>query len=612
MPYGSMPGKRVFVLVAPRNQLMEFASLNAMFRWRVERSGPATALIRKINGQWADISWRRYYESVRFIAQGLHALGLQKGERVALFSSTRVEWVFCDLAILGAGGATVPIYHSNPTQDVEYIVSHCDARFVIVENANLLDRILEVREKLSSVAKVILIEGPPPEEDDGILLLSEVVDLGRKQSSGLYEELAEAVGRDDLATIVYTSTSGPMRGVAHGHAQLLEQQELIREAFPVHEGDITMMFLPLSHIFGRVVEHLNISRGITLAFTVSYAQLLDNMAEINPQLLAAVPRVYQKISSEIMKEVEIQGKTGRLMAQTCLDVGRTYNDLVRQRKPVPLLLNGKYQVAKRLFLDHFHAPFGNRIKYLISSGAHLPVDIARRFHAAGLVILEAYGMTELAGAVTMNTKDAYKLGSVGHALPKVEIRLDEDGEILVHSPTVMREYWKDPTATAEFIVEDWLHTGDIGEIDEDGFLRITDRKKDLIITLAGKNISPQNIENHFRADPFVSRVYVHGDQRNFISALVVLEKENVIQWARERNLTYRDWDDLIQKPEVVRLVEERIQLKNRELAGPETIKKFRIVPHKFSVETGELTSTMKLRRRFIDQKFRDILDSFYE
>ncbi len=593
---------------------MEFTSINEMFKWRVERSGPQTALTYKNTqtGNWVKVSWNRYYETVRFIARGLHALGLEKGERIALFSDNRVEWLFCDLGALGCGGVVVPIYHTSPKGDVEYIVTHSDAKFLIVENLTLLDRVLQVREKLTALEKIILIEGPAPDEDDGVTTLSQVVEQGRQAEPGLYKSLSEQVGLDDLATIVYTSTGGPLMGVVHAHAQILAQQYALQQMVQLREDQTTLHFLPLSHIFGRTVQYLNLFTGITLALAESYDRLMMNLQETNPDMMAAVPRVFQKIYSGVLNEVALSGGMQRTTLNWCLDVGRQVSRLKDQRQPIPLVLNGKYQAARKLFFDRFRQKFGDRIKFLVSSGAPLQKEVASFFHATGLTVLEAYGMTEVAGAATINTVTDNKIGSVGKPIHGVEIELAGDGEIRLKGPVVMREYWKSPDSTASVLQDDWLSTGDIGEIDEDGFLRITDRKKDIIITSGGKNISPQNIENHLKADPFIDRVYVHGDQRNFTSALITLNRQNLTQWAKEKNIPHTDFAELTQREEVRRLIEEAIQRKNQDLSGPESIKKFAILPGRFSVDGGELTSSEKLRRRTIDQKYSDILDGFYE
>lgn len=593
---------------------MKFQSINELLAWRVEQSGAKTAFLFKQNGRWSRISWRRIFESVRFIAQGLHALGIEKGDKVALFCQTRVEWIYSDLAILGCGAVTVPIYHGNPTKDAEFITAHSEAKAIIVENISSIDKILEVRENLPLLEKIILIEGPSPnDEDEDILMLSQIVELGRKQEPGLYEKLAENVTLDDIATIVYTPRSeGLNLGVVHAHRQLIEQQKGIGGVLPVSENDITLLFLPLSHIFGRVIEYMSLYTGLMLAFAESYERLYDNLKEVRPHMIAAVPRVYQKILSSVLKEVELQGEVKRKLLNWCLDIGSEVSDIQQKRRPISKVLKVKYEAAKRIFFDRFKARLGGRVEFLVSSGAPLPKDIGRFFHASGMGILEAYGMTELAGAVTMNAPRDFKIGSVGKPLKETEVVLADDGEILVKGPTVMECYHKEEEATKDVLRDGWLHTGDIGEIDEDGFIRITDRKKDIIITSGGKNISPQNIENHFKADPFIDRIYVHGDQRNFISALVTLNEQNVRQWATDKGLAFLNMEELVKKPELVKLVEQRIQIKNQELASPEMIKKFHVLPVAFTQDGGELTSTNKLRRRLIDRKYRDILDSFYD
>ncbi len=590
---------------------MEFSSINEMFRWRVEKSSNQTALLHKNGDRWTEISWIRYYESVRHIAQGLRGLGLEKGDRVLLFSDTRVEWVFCDLAILGCCGVVVPAYHSSPTREIEYIINHSQSKFVIVENSLLLDRVLEVRERLQSVEKIILIEGPAPDDDSDLLSLSDVVEIGRKQKPGLYEEMAKEASIEDDATIVYTSTQGGHLGVIHRHRQLLSEQYALQPIIQVREDEITLLFLPLSHVFGRTLEYLNLYTGLKIAFAENYERLFRNLEEVRPHMVAAVPRVFQKIYSNLMKEIELQGRSQKLKLHWCLDIGKQVTLLQQNRQPIPLVLNAKYQAARKLFFDRFRAQFGSRLKFMVSSGAPLPREIAEFFLATGLVILEAYGMTETAGAVTMNALNDYRTGSVGKPLPGIDIQLDSDGEIMIKGAVVTEGYLGNQEATERALQSGWLRSGDIGEVDSDGFLKITDRKKDLIITSGGKNISPQALENHLKADPFIDMIYVHGDNRNFLSALITLNRQNVEQWAKEKGVVSKNFEDLCAKQEIIRLIEERIQIKNRDLSSPETIKKFAILPHSFSVETGELTSSQKLRRKHIDSKYQEILEQFY-
>jgi len=590
---------------------MDFTNINDMFRWRVERSGGNIAMMQKTQGRWVNISWNRYYESVRFIAQGLRALGIEKGDRVAIFCNTRIEWVFSDMGILGCGGVTVPIYQSSPTGEIEYIVNHSDAKIIIVENSELLDRVLKVRENLEGLKKIILIDGPAPYEDDDVILISDLVEIGRSEKIHKYEDMAKDVSLEDMATIVYTSTSGPQKGVVHTHSQLLAEQYAINQVLPTNENELTLLFLPLSHIFGRVIEYWNLYSGVKLAFAESYDRLARNMREVNPHYLAAVPRVLQKIYSIAKQEADSQGKAKRLLMEWCLDVGSKVADLKREKRPIPFKLNIEFQAANRVFFDRFRQQFGKNLNRLVCSGAPLSKEIGSFFDATGIVVLEAYGLTETAGAVSMNSPGDYKIGSVGKPIPNCEVKLDVDGEILVKGPNIIREYWKNPEETNALLKDGWFHTGDVGEIDEQGFLRITDRKKDLIITSGGKNIAPMNIETQICSDPYIDQVFVHGDKRNFISALITLNRLSIENWAEEKGLNYKTYENLIKSEEVRKLIEEKVYQKNKELAGPETIKKFAILPNGFTVKGGEITSTMKLNRKMIENKYKDVLDGFY-
>ena len=590
---------------------MEFSSLNSLFRWRAQNDGGKVAFLQKREGRWNEVTWKRYYDTVRHIALGLNSLGVQKGERVALLSASRAEWAYCDLAILSLGALTVPIYPTSPARDIRYILNHSQAKILVVESPLLLDKVLEVRADLEYLTRIVLLDGPPPDDEKGILMLSRVVELGRQLPEARFEQLACAVEPADDATIIYTSTSGPLMGVVLGHAQLLAQQEALAKVLPISSSDTALLLLPLAHIFGRTLEYANLYSGLRLAFAEAHEQLEVSLSEINPQLLATVPRTYQKIYTSVVKEAEMQGRLARGLFAWCRQVGEETALGQRRNRLIPLSLRLRNQAAHWLYFERFRRRFGRNLRVLVSSGAPLPLEVGEFFSAAELPILEAYGMTESAGAVTISTPKAFRVGAVGRVIAGCEIKLAEDGEILVKGPGVMRGYWHDPETTALVLRDGWLYTGDIGEMDADGFLRITDRKKDIIITSGGKKLSPLIIENLFKSDLFIDHLYVHGDRRNFVSALLTLNRENLNAWARERNIPSGDFAELSERPEVKRLIEERILTRNKELAGYEAIKKFAILPEAFSVEGGELTSTMKLSRRTIAQKYGEILDGFY-
>ncbi len=592
---------------------MRFHCVNEMVRTRVVASAQRTALMVKRRGQWRDITWEQFGAIVRDVSKGLIALGLNPGDRICVLGSTRAEWVYADLGIMGMGGITVPIYHSNTASESRYILQNCGAKLIFVENTALLDRLQTVRDSLDEDLRFVLFQGNPPEDDERVLTLSALMDAGRGVPDEVLDEKAGHCSWDDVATIVYTSgVTGDPKGAVLTHGNLLSQVANLHDLLGLQEDDITLLFLPLAHIFGRVIALISCYAGITCAFVNNLENLMDDLNTVKPHFFGAVPRIYEKLYDRIRNQIKQENRLRRGVFHWAIDTGREVSKARQEKVPLPLTLNARYRVAKRLVYDRLAEVFGGRLRCFFSSGAPLNRDIAEFFHAADILILEAYGMTELSGAVTINRADNYRFGTVGLPFPDTDIKLASDGEILVRGPTVMREYYNDVEESASTLVDGWLHTGDIGEIDVDGFLRITDRKKDLIITAGGKNIAPQKVERILAEDPLFDQVLVHGDRRNFLSALVTLNVESITRWAREQGLHYNSLDELFQKPDIVRMVQERINRKNHELASFETIKKFHILPHNFSLESGDLTPTLKLKRTYIFRKYADILDRFYK
>ena len=593
---------------------MEAKGINGLFLKRVHASGPNGALRYKRRGRWVEWTWNDMMEKVRLISQGLRALGVGKGDKIGLYATTRPEWSFADLGILGAGGVTVPINHSYRPMECEYIIQQCELKIVIVENPALYARIQEARSRMIHLERVILIEGSDP-DDDTVVTWQSLFEMGRDVPEvDRYENTCLLTDENDVFTIVYTPSSyGPPRGVVLKQKAMLAQLEGLERALPLHEHYVTLLFLPFAHIFGRVLQFLCIRTGVVAAYAESYERLLDNIAQVRPHWMAAVPRVYEKIYETTLSRAKSRGDLNLWLFSRAIRTGRKFGRALEDNRKPSMWLSLRYRLSRRLFFDDLHESFGGRLRWFISSGAPLNKPVAEAFRAAGIMILEGFGMTETCGAATVNTLNYYKLGTVGKSIHGVQTVTDDDGEVLIRGPIVMEEYYDLPDDTAKAFTQDrWLKTGDIGEIDGEGFLSITDRKKNLIVTSTGKNISPQNIENLLRDVDFVEEILVHGDKRNYLTALVTLERKRVEKWAEERNIgSGGDWHALCEHPEVIKLVETGIQEKNQYLASYETIKKFHIVPEAFSAKTGELTITGKLRRRFIEEKYKEIIDRFY-
>jgi long-chain acyl-CoA synthetase len=579
-----------------------------MFASRVARSGDRVALRHKDGGAWKTTSWNEWAARSRRIALGLAAKGVEPGERVAVLSSTRIEWVLADLGILLAGGVTVPIYPSSLPDQCEYILANSESRAVVVEDTSHLAKIERIRPRLPSLAQVVVLSG----EGGGATTLAELEAAGERlaDSAGLLERRAAAVHPSAPATFVYTSgTTGPPKGVVLTHENFCFECAALSDCLPIGEDDEQLLFLPLAHIFAKILYLSSIHNGSRIAFAESIEKVVQNFSEVRPTFVGSVPRIYEKVYTKVTGAAQQAGGLRLRVFQWATATGRRNSLAVRQGRKAGGL---GYALAHRLVFRKIEALFGGRLRFFISGGAPLSREIAEFFHAAGLLILEGYGLTETTAATHVNRIDRYRFGTVGLPLPGVEAKLAADGEVLLRGRNMMAGYHQRPEDTRETVDADgWLHSGDIGEIDADGFLRITDRKKDIIVTAGGKNIAPQNIEGLLKSDPLISQVMVHGDKRPYCVALVTLNEEALRGFARENGLDGGPYSELTQHPRVREAVERIVDEKNRSLASYETVKRFAILPHDFTQETGELTPTLKVKRKFATQKYWDVIENLY-
>ena len=580
---------------------------------RADQFGSTPAYKRKENGQWRTYTWTEYFERVQYLAAGLKSLGVKKGDCVALLSVSSPEWALSDIAILSLGAVTVPIYPSNTPEDVQYILRDSESRFIIVENEAQFKKIEEFKslDHIITIEKLVHVK-------PGIISLDELELLGKKLSFDLKKEI-ENVSPEDMATLVYTSgTTGKPKGAILTHGNLVSEVADIQNAFPISSSDIFLSFLPFAHILARV-EHLgSVYVGWCLAYAESIEKVSQNLGEVKPTALISVPRIYEKAFNKIMTRVEGSSSLQKKIFHWALHVGNEVSMFLEKKKSIPLLLGLQYKLASQLVFNKIRENFGGRIRFLISGGAPLSQDIARFFHAAGLLILEGYGLTETTAAVTGNRIENFRFGTVGLPLSDVEIKIEREpgyppgeGEVFIKSSKVFKGYFKKEADTRAVLNGGWLATGDIGRIEDGGFLKITDRKKDIIVTSAGKNIAPQNIENFLKTDPHISQVMIYGDKRNYLTALVTLNQDELSKYAKAHQISYRDWADLISKKEVEELVKKIVEEKNKSLASYETIKKFKILQQDFTVESGELTPTLKVKRKFCTEKYKSILETMY-
>lgn len=599
-----------------------FRSVVEMFHHRVEQTPDADALYGRTRpgSGWYTLSWRQAADRVRKIACGLRALDLERGQRVSILATSSPTWILADLGILAAGGSTTTIYTSNTAEECAHVLGDSGSVLCFVENPEQAAKVAEVKPELPELRKVILFEGEPPVGaggDGAFTTLAELEALGEAweaDNPGAYERLWQSLGPDDLATIIYTSgTTGKPKGVVLTHDNWVYEAESVASLGIFPEGDSLYLFLPLAHSFAKVTEVVCIRIGASMAVDGDLDELIGNVGEIRPQVMPAVPRIFEKVYNKVVSGAREAGGMKLRIFEWALGVGRRVSALRQEGREPSGLLALQNRIADRLVFSKLKARFGGRIRYFVSGGAPLSREIAEFFHAAGLLVLEGYGLTETSAASFVNRPERFKFGTVGKPVPGTEVSLAEDGEILIRGPGVMQGYHGQPEATAETIDADgWLHTGDVGELDDDGFLKITDRKKDIIVTAGGKNIAPQYVENLLKASSrYLSQVVMLGDRRPYCVALVTINEETVGQWAQEQGIAWTDYADLAGKPEVRDLVWGEVEAVNRRLASYETIKKIHVLDRDFTQETGELTPKMSVKRKVVERTWADELEGMY-
>jgi len=593
-------------------------TLARMFWDRVERSGDRPAQQFKQGADWKTITWREVGDVVREVALGLLALGRGKGDAVALLSASRAEWVQSDFAIFSAGCVTVPVYPTYPPDLIAYVVNDSGARTILVEDPVQLAKVLEARDRMPALEQIVVITGYDAAQPPKMVMTWETLRrLGRDGVSAHQSTLAERVASTsstDLATIVYTSgTTGPPKGVMQTHGNHVAAVNASKQATPVEEGWVHLLFLPLAHSFARLESFLGVAHGLTTAFAENLDKVGENLKETRPHFICSVPRVFEKVYAKILAGVEAGSPAKKKIFNWAVSVGRDVSRHQQRGQPVPRGLELKRKVADKLVFAKLHAALGGRLQWAVSGGAPLARDIAEFFHAAGILLLEGYGLTETCPALTFNRPGRFKFGSVGQALPGVELKLADDGEILARGPnTATKGYFKQAEATREVFEPDgWFHTGDIGTIDGDRFLFITDRKKDLIVTAGGMNIAPQNIENLLKADPFISQVMVYGDRRPYPVALITVNPEELSKFAQEQGILVNEAAVIVKHPKLVERIGRTIEEKNTQLQSYAKIKRFTVLPIDFTLDGGELTPTLKVKRKVVSQKYKDAIEELY-
>jgi long-chain acyl-CoA synthetase len=565
---------------------------------------------------WTRLTWRDTEARVRAIACGLRALGLRDEERCAILCSTRIEWILADLGILCAGGATTTLYPSSTAAECAFILADSGTAYAFVEDAAQLAKLRKKRGELPALRKVITMADVAG-GDPWVMSLAELEALGRAGDAAhpaRFEEVAEAVRPDALATLIYTSgTTGRPKGVELLHSGWIAQAEAVDRARILdHPEPLQLFWLPLAHSFGKMIGTAQLRLGFPTAVDGRVEKIVENLGRVRPTFVCAVPRIFEKVHAKILHGALSGGRAKRAIFRWAVRVGKARARAEREGRAPPVLVAAAWPVADRLVFAKLRALFGGRLEFFISGSAPLSREVAELFEAAGITILEGYGLTESAAATHVNVRRHRKIGSVGPALPGVEVRLAADGEVLMRAPWIMRGYHHLPEETAEALADGWLHTGDVGAMDGDGHLAITDRKKDLIKTSGGKYVAPQEIEGKLKAlCPYVSQTLVHGDRRNYVSALVTLDPVAIAAWAKAHGLGGRPVIALAAHPDVRALVQGCVEEMNASLPKFASVKRFTILGEEFSEAGGEVTPSQKLKRKVIEQRHRAVLDAMY-
>jgi long-chain acyl-CoA synthetase len=566
----------------------------------------------KRDGIWTKISTDEVETTVRRLSLGFQSLGLKPGDRVALLSENRPEWVMADFAALAAGAVTVPIYTSLLPDQIRFIVADAGAKFVVCSDLEMWRKIEAVRSGLPALERVIVIEGDPPA---GTHALSDIVEMGRRleeEEPGRFERSADAVRPEDLASIIYTSgTTGVPKGVMLSHANFVSNVRALTEFIDFRETDTGLSFLPLSHVLERTATFLLFHVGAAMAYAESIEAVAANMVEVRPTIVVSVPRLFEKIYARVMDQVMAGSRLKRAVFVWALATGKKHVGSTIAGQRIPAHLAFKRALAERLVFSKITARTGGRIRYFICGGAPLSRDIAEFFHAMGLKVMPGYGLTETSPVLTGSAPGRVRFGTVGKAIPGVELRIAEDGEILARGPNIMMGYYQNEADTREVLKDGWLYTGDIGRFDEDGFLIITDRKKDIIVTSGGKNVAPQPIEGLIQASPLIASAVVVGNSRKFISALVVPDFEKLEAHARAEGISFADRADLCRRPEIVNFLLDEVNRMTPELASYERVKRIAVLDRDFDIGMGEVTPTLKVRRNIVEHKYAGLIESLY-
>ena len=588
-------------------------SIYELFKNVCEKNKDKVAYRYKDRTSWKPVTWGEHRETCKKISKSLMALGIKKGDKVNILSWTRLGWIQLDMAAVSIGAVTVGIYHSNLSDDCAYIINHSDAVVLVVENQDQLDKISVVRNKLTHLKHIVIIDGKPSGLK-GVMTWQEFISKGINVADDEFLARTAEIQPGDVASLVYTSgTTGVPKGAMITHENLVFTSWSALQSILVQPHFETLLFLPLPHVFARIIVYVCIRAGLTVNIGESIDKVADNLKEAKPHFFATAPRAYEKTYIKVISNAQDSGGIKYKIFKWAAKAGYAVSRLQQQKRPVTGFLAFKHKLANKLVFSKIQAALGGNLVYAVSGAAPLNKALAEFFHACGVLILEGLGMTENTSFTNVNLYNNYKFGTVGPPGPGIEQKIAPDGEVLFRGKNVMFGYYKSPEETAEAIDKDgWLHTGDIGKIDEEGFLSITDRKKDLIVTSGGKNVAPQRVENIMLTSRYIGQAVVYGDRKKYLTGVVTLNQDQVKEWATNQGIAVSSWGELCKHPKVVELIDNEVQERNKSLSSFETLKKVIISPNEFSIESGEQTASLKVKRSVVTEKYKGQLDALYE
>lgn len=600
--------------------LSVFKTIPELYLHLSEEFGPKSnhgIFRQKINGKYESISYATFTEETNSLAFGLASLGVKRDDKIAIIAENRPEWVYADMAILGLGAVDVPIYPISTSETIDFILNNSEAVGIVVSNQFHMNKVLKVRDKVKSLRFIIVMNEIDTGGEKDVFLLKDVKKMGNefaKESPNHFGDNIKLAREDDLCTLIYTSgTTGEPKGVMLTHKNIISNVMSVHEIIDVGPEDLFLSFLPLSHVFERMAGYyLPLTAGSEIAYAESIEKVASNLMEIKPTVMTAVPRLFERIYSKVRKSVDASPEKKQKIFNWAISIGEEFHIAKKTENGVPIGLKLKHKLADKLVFGKIRETTGGNLRFFVSGGAALARELGVFFEAVGILILEGYGLTESSPVIAVNRPYNYKFGTVGHTMPGVEVKIATDGEILAYGPNIMSGYYKNTEETEKTIKDGWLHTGDIGVFDAEGFLMITDRKKSLFKTTSGKYIAPTPIENLFLGSKYIDQFIIIGDRRMFITALIVPDFEALKEYADAHRITYKDPMELTQMKQIYEMLEKDLGQFQRKLAGYEKVRKFTILEKPFTVEGGEMTPSLKLKRNVIESRYTELIDEMYD